>query len=786
MSRPSSAPVELPSVEMTVEGMTCAACSARIQRQLERTPGVATATVNLMTNAATVVYDPVRTSPRDLIDIIVNTGYGADLPRPDRTVEEELATEEARYLAELRGLRLKVGVTLAAALLAMVLSAPLMVFDVVPDMSDPFSRLMMLVSILMVRLVPGLVSLDPDLIRLGMLQVVPPLVLWAGSRFFFGAWSALRHRSADMNTLIALGSIAALALSAANTFNSRALELRGISPGVYYEAVLFIVGFVLLGNYFEARARHQTGAAIRRLAGLRPDRAVVVRNGAEQEVSLDAVLPGDELLVRPGQRVPVDGVIVSGTSAVDESMLTGEPLPVTRRAGDDVVGGTLNGNGALRMRALRVGRDTVLARILRLVRDAQGQKPPIQRLSDRIAAVFVPVVLVIALATLVVWWMVGPEPRGANAVVFAVSVLVIACPCAMGLAVPTAVMVATGRGAELGILIRGGDALERAASVDTVVLDKTGTITEGKPSVTRLLAPDGRFPSDLMLGLAASLERLSEHPLADAIVRAAAERGLRLSDPESFESIAGIGVRGRVEGHAVAVGGRTMLTRMGVSPLPVEADGPDTEVYVAIDGALAGTVGIADRVRPGSAAAIARLRERGIEIVMLTGDQQSAADVVGQQVGVTRVVAGVLPEGKLEEIRRLQRLGHVVAMVGDGINDAPALAAGDIGIALGTGTDVAMDAGQVTLVNGDIGGVATALELSRATLRTIRQNLFWAFAYNIVCIPIAAGVLYHPLGYRLNPAIASAAMALSSFSVVSNSLRIRKVLRRPSHPARRG
>jgi len=760
-----------PTVEFAVSGMTCAACSTRVQRQLEKTPGVARASVNLMTNAATVAYDPARTSPHDLAEVIRQTGYGAELPPPDQTVEEELAAEEARYDQELRRLRLKVTLTIGAALLAMLLSAPIMLQGAGAHPGDPLSRAMMALSLALVRLLPPLGRLDADLVRYGMLALVPPLVVWTGWRFFAGAWAALRHRAADMNTLIALGSIAALGLSAANTLGSDAMRRHGLEPDVYYEAVLWIVGFVLLGNYFEARARHRTGAAIRRLAGLRPDQATVLRDGAEIEVPIAAVLPGDQLLVRPGQRIPVDGVVVEGQSAVDESMLTGEPIPVSRGPGSEVVGGTLNGGGALRMRALRVGRDTVLSRILRLVRDAQGQKPPIQRVADRIAAVFVPVVIGIAVLTFAIWMWLGPEPRVVNAIVAAVSVLVIACPCAMGLAVPTAVMVATGRGAELGLLIKGGDALERAAQVDTVVLDKTGTVTEGRPTVTQVL-PAAAVAADDLLRLAASLERLSEHPLGGAIVRAAEERGLALADPSFFFSDAGFGVQGRVDEREVAVGNARLLNRLGLEA-PAAGTSGATEVYVVIDGALAGTLEIADPIKPTSAAGIARLAARGIEVVMLTGDQPAAASRVAAAVGVTRVVAGVLPDGKLAEIRRLQAEGHVVAMVGDGINDAPALAAADVGVAMGTGTDTAMEAGQVTLVKGDLGGVASAFGLSRATLRTIRQNLFWAFAYNVVSIPIAAGLLYPLLGWRLNPAIAAAAMALSSVSVVTNSLRLR-------------
>jgi Cu+-exporting ATPase len=463
-------------------------------------------------------------------------------------------------------------------------------------------------------------------------------------------------------------------------------------------------------------------------------------------------------------------------------MLTGEPMPVTRRPGDELIGGTLNGPGALRMRALRVGRDTVLSRILRLVRDAQGDKPPIQRLADRVAAVFVPVVLGIAVVTFMAWWLIGPEPRALNALVAAVSVLIIACPCAMGLAVPTAVMVATGRGAELGVLIKSGEALERAGSVDTVVLDKTGTVTAGKPAVDgiTLTGDPGRAgldgePAADVLRLAASLERLSEHPIAEAIVRAARERGLRLTDPQSFRAEPGIGVMGRVEGQEVAVGSARLLGRLRLPPVASESRAGETTVFVTVDGVLRGRIVISDPVRPTSPGAVADLRGQGIEVIMLTGDQRGAAERIGADVGVNRVVAEALPDRKLEEIQRLQSAGRVVAMVGDGINDAPALAQADVGIAIGTGTDVAMETGQVTLVRGDLRGVAAAIRLSRATLRVIRQNLFWAFIYNVVSIPVAAGAFYPLLGWRLSPALAAAAMAMSSVSVVGNSLRLRKV-----------
>jgi Cu+-exporting ATPase len=519
--------------------------------------------------------------------------------------------------------------------------------------------------------------------------------------------------------------------------------------------------------------------------GLRPATAWVRHGGQDVEVPIARVMVGDEILVRPGERIPVDGEVLDGTSAVDESMLTGEPLPVTKRTGATVVGATVNGAGVLRLRATRVGRDTVLARIIRLVREAQATRAPVQHLADRVSGIFVPVVLSLAVATFVLWFDFGPQPAGLHALVFAVTVLVIACPCAMGLAVPTAVMVATGRGAELGVLIKGGAALQRAGDTGVVVLDKTGTITEGKPAVTEVHPArqgDGAAGTPYLLRLAAALEHLSEHPIAAAIVRAATDARLTIPAGEEVEVLPGAGMTGRVEGHAVAVGSRRLLDRLGIAVgelIEISdrlAERGATVAFVAVDGAAAGLIAVADPVKASAPGAIARLKAMGLEVVMLTGDQRRTADAVGRTVGVDRVVAEVLPDQKLAEIQRLQESGRVVTMVGDGLNDAPALAQADLGIAMGTGTDVAMEAGQITLMHGDLGGVATAIELSRATMRVIRQNLFWAFAYNIVGIPIAAGALYPLIGLRLSPGMAAAAMAFSSVSVVSNSLRLRRAI----------
>jgi P-type Cu+ transporter len=733
-----------------VTGMSCAGCSGKVQRSLETTSGVSGASVNLMTGTATVTYDPAVTSPQQLVEVIRATGYGAELPTPGRSEEELFDAHEAERAMEMAELGRKLLVSGIAA------------------------AIIMLVGMRMGGQAPGAPS------RWLQLALTLPVVFWSGRHFYTRAWNAFRHHSADMNTLIAVGTGAAFVYSLVVTFAAGWFAARGIEPHVYFEAVVVIIALILLGNLLEARARSQTSAAVRKLAGLRPATARVIRGGAELEIPLNDLRVGDEAVVRPGEKIPADGTVVDGASNVDESMLTGEPLPVAKSSGAAVVGATLNRNGAIRIRVDRVGRDTVLARIIRLVQQAQGSKAPIQRLADRISAVFVPVVLSIAIATFVVWYDFGPSPAYLHALVAAVTVLIIACPCAMGLAVPTAVMVSTGRGAELGVLIKGGEALERSEAVTTVVFDKTGTLTEGRPAVVAVsLAPDQALDESRLLALAAAVEKMSEHPLAEAIVAAAEGRGLPIPEAQAFRSQTGKGVLAIAKGHRVGAGNVALMRDLRVNPEPLTAaatgaaaDG-HTPVFVAVDGRIAGLIAVADPVKHGSRTAVTALEKMGIETIMLTGDDRRTAESVARSVGVRRVVAEVLPDRKLEEIRMMQAAGRVVAMVGDGLNDAPALAQADVGIAMGSGTDVAMEAGAITLMRGDPSGVVTAIDLARRTMRVIHQNLFWAFIYNIIGIPVAAGVLYPAFGLRLTPAMAAAAMAVSSVSVVVNSLRLR-------------
>ena len=776
------------TIRIPVTGMTCAACQARVQRTLQKQPGVHDATVNLMMHDAAITYDPSTVTPERLVDAIRATGYGAELAAQEQTAFEEQDARDRAQAEEYRELRVKAFASLALGIVMMILSMPLMMawaHGGMGSQTDPLlHRLTGWMDAGLSSALPWLYDLDPRAIAWMLLVMTTFVMAWAGRHFYTRAWAALRHRSADMNTLVALGTGAAFLYSVVATAAPAFFLQRGIAPDVYYEAVVIIIALVLLGNMFEARAKTRTSSALRALVRLQPKTARVLRGAEELDVPVEQVASGDTVVVRPGERLPVDGEVFAGESAVDESMLTGESMPVAKHPGDRVIGGTINRMGAFRYRATTLGADSVLAQIVRLMRDAQSSRAPIQRLADRISGIFVPVVVVIAAITFVAWYVVA-DASVVRAISAAVAVLIIACPCAMGLAVPTAVMVSTGKGAELGILIKGGEALQRAGDVTTVVLDKTGTVTAGWPAVTDVaVAPGSSFAEQSgearLLGLVASLERSSEHPLAEAIVRHAQERGLVMETAESFAAVTGQGATGVVRGIALGVGNERLMKdwAIDVSPLRTRADEwaseGKTPMYIAVDGALAGVIAVADPIKPSSRDAIARLHAMGLRVAMLTGDNERTAAAVARDAGIDQVVAGVLPSGKVAEIRRLQEIGEVVAMVGDGINDAPALAQADIGLAIGTGTDIAVEAADVVLMRGDLRSAAQAIALSRRTMRTMKQNLFWAFIYNVIGIPVAAGVLYPMTGLLLSPIIASGAMAFSSVSVVTNSLRLRR------------
>jgi P-type Cu+ transporter len=741
-----------------VTGMTCASCVGRVERALKKVPGVLEANVNLANEKATVRYFAGEVEHRDLEMAIEGAGYG--LVRGEEFSAED--SHESEYK------KLKSDFLLAAALTALILAGSL----------------------------PMMLGFEPLILMMWLnfmlLGLATPVQFWAGRRFYRGAWGALEHGQANMNTLVVMGTSAAYLYSAVVTL-APGLFAAG-RAAVYFDTSALIITLILLGRLLEARAKGRTNEAIKKLAGLQAKTARVEREGDELDVPLEDVLVGDVVVVRPGEKVPVDGRVVSGGSAVDEAMITGESIPVTKREGDEVIGATVNKTGSFRFRATRVGGETALAQIMRMVEEAQGSKAPIQRLADRISAVFVPAVIGVAAVTFLVWLMFGPAPALTFALLNTVAVLIIACPCAMGLATPTSIMVGTGKGAESGILIRGGEALEGAHKLDTIVLDKTGTLTRGTPELTGVVVEDGIREEEL-LGLVASAERASEHPLGEAIVRGAKDRGLPLAEADAFEAISGGGIRASVEGREVLVGSRHFLSEASVSEdgLLPEADElareGKTSIFVAVDGEPAGLVVVADVVRDESREAVKRLHALGLEVALLTGDNRRTAEAIARKLGIDRVVAEVRPEDKSNEVRRLQAEGKRVGMVGDGINDAPALAQADVGIAIGTGTDVAMEAADLTLISGDVRGVARAIRLSEATVRNIKQNLFWAFAYNVALIPVAAGILY-PLfsdgsvpailspvlgeyGF-LNPVLAAAAMALSSVTVLSNALRLHR------------
>ncbi|MFC2066012.1 heavy metal translocating P-type ATPase [Chloroflexota bacterium] len=736
-----------------VGGMTCASCVARVEEALSVVPGVVSANVNLASEKATIEYIE-GTEVSELRKAVAEAGYKLEA---EAETLEDVATAARR---ETRALRNRL-------MLAAVLAALIMVLGF--GLSFPGKPYLLWV-------------------------LATPVQFWAGWRFYRGMWGALKHRTADMNTLIAVGTSAAYLYSMIAVLFPGLFTAGGLEPHLYFDTSAMIIALILLGHFLEARAKGQTSEAIKKLIGMQPKTALVIRDGEEREILVEDVQVGDLILVRPGGRVPVDGIVCEGFSSIDESMITGESIPVDKKVGDEVIGATINKTGSFKFEATKVGRDTMLAQIIRLVEEAQGSKAPIQRLADIIASYFVPIVLVIATITFITWYLVGPAPALTFAFLNFIAVLIIACPCALGLATPTAIMVGTGKGAENGILIRSAESLERANKLSTVLIDKTGTLTRGEPKVTDIITLPP-FSEDELLRMAASAEHDSEHPLGEAIVRAASERKLKLSPASDFNAIPGHGVEALVDGKKLILGNLKLLKDKGLSPNSLEQeadrlwDEGKTVMFLGLDSQAAGIIALADTLKPNTREALAALHKMGIEVVMLTGDNRRTAEAIAREANINHVLAEVLPEHKAQEVKKLQEKGNVVAMVGDGINDAPALAQADIGIAIGTGTDVAVETGDITLISGDLMGIVTAISLSKHTMRTVKQNLFWAFAYNTALIPVAAGVLYLAFGQSgvpsglhfilgnygfLNPILAAAAMATSSLTVVFNSLRLRR------------
>ena len=738
-------------ITLSLRGMHCASCASSIQSATRSISGVASSNVNFATEEVVVKFDEKKTSAAAIQKVIKDIGYEAILP--DQVDGDR---EKNVRLSEMQELTRKVWIGGVIGIILVIGSLPMM-------------------TGLQIPLIPAFLH---D--RWLQLALALPVQLWCGSSFYIGAWKAFKNHTATMDTLIALGTLAAFSYSLTVTLNPTFFITQGLQPEVYYEVSVIVITLILLGKLFENRAKGETSDAIRKLIGLQAKTARVLRDGQESDIPIEDVLINDIVLVRPGEKIPVDGEAIAGNSTVDESMVTGESIPIEKKVGDRVIGATMNKSGSLQIKASHIGKDSVLSQIVQLVKDAQGSKAPIQRLADQVTGWFVPVVISIAIATFVVWFEIMGNITLAT--ISAVGVLIIACPCALGLAAPTSIMVGTGKGAENGILIKDAGSLELAHKIQTIVLDKTGTLTEGKPVITDIFSITKN--DDELLKLVAAIERNSEHPLAEAVVNYAKQKDITIPEVNEFIAIAGSGVQGKVDNSLVQVGTRRWMDELKIdtSELHQYQDswetGGKTVVLIAIDNVARGLIGIADKLKPSSQIAVAALQRMKIEVVMLTGDNQSTAEAIAREVGIKRVFAGVRPDQKVAKIRELQIEGKVVAMVGDGINDAPALAQADVGLAIGTGTDVAIAASDITLISGDLQGIVTAIQLSRATISNIQQNLFFAFIYNVAGIPIAAGILYPFFGWLLNPIIAGGAMALSSLSVVTNALRLRNF--RPS------
>ena len=757
-------------INLKLRGMSCASCASSIESAIRNVPGVSQCNVNFGAEQAAIAYNPRRTSIQEIQDAVEEAGYSSYSLQEQEMITGEDDAEKAARIAESKDLLRKVIVGGIISLILVVGSLPMMT-----GLEIPF--------------IPAWLH-NPWL----QLILTIPVQFWCGYGFYIHGWKAFKRHAATMDTLIALGTSAAFFYSVFATVFPNFFLNQGLMPEVYYEIAAVVVTMILLGEWFENRAKGQTSEAIRQLMGLQARDARVIRNGREIDIPISEVQIDDIILVRPGEKIPVDGEIVSGSSTIDEAMVTGESLPVKKQPGDEVIGATINKTGSFKFQATRVGADTVLAQIVKLVRDAQGSKAPIQRLADKVTGWFVPAVIAIAISTFVLWFVIMGNVSLAT--ITTVSVLIIACPCALGLATPTSVMVGTGQGAENGILIKGAESLELAHKLQTIVLDKTGTITQGKPTVTDYQAVKGVLKDTAshitdnaelkLLRYCAAVERNSEHPLAEAVVKYAESQNIEIAEAYDFEAVAGSGVQGIVSDRLIQIGTQRWMSELGIKTdaLQQQKDTWEAEaktvVLIAVDGELEGIIGIADAVKPNSTAAVRALRNLDLEVVMLTGDNQKTAEAIARQVGIVRVEAEVRPDQKAEKVRELQQEGKIVAMVGDGINDAPALAQADVGIAIGTGTDVAIAASDITLISGELQGIVTAIQLSKATINNIRQNLFFAFIYNVLGIPIAAGILFPFFGWLLNPIIGGIAMAFSSVSVITNALRLRNFS--PSHP----
>ncbi|MBD3413014.1 MAG: heavy metal translocating P-type ATPase [Candidatus Aminicenantes bacterium] len=745
-SEPQAA-LNIRRLDLPITGMSCAACASRVEKSISQLKGVDKASVNFANSKASVEFNPSEIKVSRIKNAVEKAGYGVQ-EEPIKSREKQIQEQHLKKLSALK-VRLTAGIFFAVLVF---LGSSSQWFPWMPSfMKHPYFLWLM----------------------------ATPVQFWIGWPFYQGAWNALKHKTAEMNTLIAVGSSAAYLYSAAAILFPSFFASGGIKPHVYFDTSSMIIVIITLGRMLEARAKKRTSEAVRKLMDLKPQTARVIRKGKTVDIPVDQVQVGDEIQIRPGERIPVDGTVIKGISSVDESMITGESMPVTKKKGNEVIGATMNKTGSFQFKATKVGKETALAQIIQMVEQAQGSKAPIQRLADKVAGYFVTIVLMIGMVTFAVWAVFGPEPALTFAVLNFVAVMIIACPCAMGLATPTAIMVGTGKGAENGILIKGGETLETAYKVNTIVFDKTGTLTKGQPEVTDVV-PVNSFSEQKLLFYAASAELGSEHPLADALVRRAREMKISLRHPERFQAFEARGIEAIVDGNQVVLGTRNFMEEKKIpfqdlfKKAEALAGQGKTLVFASVEGTSAGLIGVADSLKSSALKSVKDLKHMGMEVVMLTGDNQRTAQTIAQKAGIDQVIAEVMPGDKVKTVKDFQNRGKIVAMVGDGINDAPALAQADIGIAIGSGTDVAKEASDITLIKGDLNDVVSAVRLSQKTIRTIKQNLFWAFFYNSVGIPVAAGVLYPFFGILLNPIIAAAAMAFSSVSVVTNSLRLKK------------